>query len=148
MTTVDLSSELAAERDRIRAALIPALLAAVRCIPDGEIRSGCVVNDGATVRQRLKAAYWEAIGEELPAVEVSVEWAAWCHRDDPAAIRYDKDQFVSRNEAEVWARAQLGDWGGVNRYSLLRREHHRFEGGPFAEASTPWQVVYVSEVIA
>ena len=53
---------LAAELDRIRAVLVPALLAAVRCIPDGEIRSGCVVHDGATVRKRLKDAYREALG--------------------------------------------------------------------------------------
>lgn len=37
--------------------MAPALLAATRCIPDGEIRDGCVVSDGATVRRRLKSAY-------------------------------------------------------------------------------------------
>lgn len=40
-----------------RALLFPPLLAALRCIPDGEIRSGCVVNDGAKVRERVRQAY-------------------------------------------------------------------------------------------
>ena len=53
---------LAAEIARIRALLVPELLRAVRCIPDGVHRSGCVVNDGATVRRRLKDAYREAFG--------------------------------------------------------------------------------------
>jgi hypothetical protein len=36
--------------------LIMAGLAAMRCIPDGEVRGGCTVQDGAKVKARLKAA--------------------------------------------------------------------------------------------
>lgn len=36
--------------------LIMAGLAATRAIPDGEVRGGCTVQDGAKVKARLKAA--------------------------------------------------------------------------------------------
>ena len=36
--------------------LIMAGLAAMRCIPDGEVRGGCTIQDGAKVKARLKAA--------------------------------------------------------------------------------------------
>jgi hypothetical protein len=56
----------AAERARIQTSLAPALLAAFRCIPDGEIRNGCVINDGAQVRERLRVA-WRGITDEPEA---------------------------------------------------------------------------------
>jgi hypothetical protein len=41
----------------VRQALIMAGLAALRCIPDGEIRTRfCTIHDGAKVKARLKAA--------------------------------------------------------------------------------------------
>lgn len=36
--------------------LIMACLAANRCIPDGEVRRGCTITNGAAVKARLKAA--------------------------------------------------------------------------------------------
>jgi hypothetical protein len=44
-------------RLRVREHLCLAALAALRCIPDGEIRNGCVVHDGAAVRERLRLGY-------------------------------------------------------------------------------------------
>jgi hypothetical protein len=44
-------------RRRVREHLYLSALAALRCIPDGEIRSGCVVHDGAAVRERLRLGY-------------------------------------------------------------------------------------------
>jgi hypothetical protein len=44
-------------RQRVREHLCHAALAALRCIPDGEIRNGCVVHDGAAVRERLRLGY-------------------------------------------------------------------------------------------
>jgi hypothetical protein len=44
-------------RRRVREHLCLPALAALRCIPDGEIRSGCVVHDGAAVRERLRLGY-------------------------------------------------------------------------------------------
>jgi hypothetical protein len=48
---------ISAERSRIRRLLSKPLLDALRCIPDGEIRDGCVVYDGATVRENARQAY-------------------------------------------------------------------------------------------
>jgi hypothetical protein len=44
-------------RQRVREHLGRAALAALRCVPDGEIRVGCVVHDGAAVRERLRLGY-------------------------------------------------------------------------------------------
>lgn len=52
-----------AERLRIKRLLSAPMLAALRCVPDGEIRNGCVIHDGATVRERLRQA-WLAIDAE------------------------------------------------------------------------------------
>jgi hypothetical protein len=59
-----LGPDLRAENARLRAALTAApdtlarpILAALDCIPDGTIQSGCVIHDGAAVRSRLKDAY-------------------------------------------------------------------------------------------
>jgi hypothetical protein len=46
-----------AERDRVRRLLTRPGLNAIRAIQDGEIRQGCVVMDGATVREELRQAY-------------------------------------------------------------------------------------------
>lgn len=51
------------ERERIKRSLTLAMLRALRSIPDGEIRNGCVVMDGQQVKDRLRAAY-QAITEE------------------------------------------------------------------------------------
>jgi hypothetical protein len=47
-------------------AMVPAILAAIDCIPDGEIRKGCHVHDGAKVRKRLKDAYLAARANDAP----------------------------------------------------------------------------------
>lgn len=49
--------------------LIMACLAAVRCIPDGEVRGGCTISDGAKVKARLKAAVASANDALTPAKE-------------------------------------------------------------------------------
>lgn len=46
-----------AERNRVRRLLTRPGLNAIRAIQDGEIRQGCVVMDGATVREELRQAY-------------------------------------------------------------------------------------------
>ncbi len=46
-----------AERDRVRRLLTRPGLNAIRSIPDGEIRDGCVVLDGGKVREELRQAY-------------------------------------------------------------------------------------------
>ena len=56
---------LAAERARIKRSLSIAVLAALRSIPDGEIRNGCVVHDGAQVRERLRSAWLSITGEDV-----------------------------------------------------------------------------------
>ena len=49
-------------------ALLGALLTARRHIPDGELRSGCIVSDGATLRERLRVAGTALLGQaEIPA---------------------------------------------------------------------------------
>ena len=54
-----------AERERVRKLLTLPGLQAVKAIPDGEIRNGCVVLDGGQVRANLKAAYRAIVnGEE------------------------------------------------------------------------------------
>ncbi len=65
-TDVDM---LATERERIKRSLTLAVLAAIRCIPDGEIRNGCVVQDGRQVRERLRSA-WKAITDEPGTTDV------------------------------------------------------------------------------
>lgn len=56
-----------AERERVRRLMSRPGLNAVRSIPDGEIRSGCVVMDGATVREELRQAYLAVLkGGEAP----------------------------------------------------------------------------------
>lgn len=53
------TAKLAAENPNLGVAqeLIMAGLAALRCIPDGEIRTrGCTIHDGAKVKARLQAA--------------------------------------------------------------------------------------------
>lgn len=47
----------AAERDRVRRLMSRPGLNALRSIPDGEIRQGCVILDGAKVREELRQAY-------------------------------------------------------------------------------------------
>jgi uncharacterized protein (DUF433 family) len=49
--------------------LIMACLAAMRCIPDGEVRRGCTVTDGAKVKARLKAAVTAAREALTPTEE-------------------------------------------------------------------------------
>jgi len=56
---------LVGERRRIQRSLAIAVLKAVRSIPDGEIRNGCVIHDGAKVREGLRQA-WLAIADDLP----------------------------------------------------------------------------------
>lgn len=60
----DIEEAVAAERDRIKRLLSTPLLAALRCIPDGRIQSGCVIHDGATVRERVRQAYLAIDGRE------------------------------------------------------------------------------------
>jgi hypothetical protein len=52
--------ERAAERNRIKKLLTIPALAALRCVPDGRIQNGCVIHDGATVRERLRQAWLSA----------------------------------------------------------------------------------------
>lgn len=53
----------AEERTRIQELLTIPVLKAVRAIPDGRIQTGCVIQDGATVRERLRQAYLAIDGE-------------------------------------------------------------------------------------
>jgi hypothetical protein len=59
-----------AERKRCTDLLTLPGLAALRCIPDGEIRNGCVVHDGGQVRERLRRAYL-AVRDGAPAPDES-----------------------------------------------------------------------------
>jgi len=45
------------ERTRVRAILVGPLLLARKAIPDGEIRNGCYLLDGAKVREELRQAF-------------------------------------------------------------------------------------------
>lgn len=57
---------VAAERQRIKNLLAIPLLQALRLIPDGTLRNGCIVSDGGVARERARQA-WQAIdGEEKP----------------------------------------------------------------------------------
>lgn len=51
---------IAREREAIQRMLALPLLHAIRCIPDRQIRRGCVVSDGTRVREELRAA-WQSI---------------------------------------------------------------------------------------
>ena len=54
-----------AERERVRRLMSRPALNAMRSVPDGEIRQGCVVLDGGKVREELRRAYLAVInGEE------------------------------------------------------------------------------------
>lgn len=64
---MDVTEAVTAERERIRRLLTLPLLAVLRCIPDGEIRSGCHVHDGATVREKARQAYLAAFHDETEA---------------------------------------------------------------------------------
>jgi hypothetical protein len=55
--TTDTTDVVAAERERISRILTLPLLAALRCIPDGRIQNGCVISDGAKVRENARQAY-------------------------------------------------------------------------------------------
>lgn len=57
------------ERARIQALLSSPLLAALRCIPDGTHQSGCVIHDGAKVRERVRQAYLAAFPRPNPITE-------------------------------------------------------------------------------
>lgn len=61
-------------REQIARELSPALLAARTAIPDGRLQRGCVVQDGATVRERLRQAYL-AIRAGAPEVDYPAEAA-------------------------------------------------------------------------
>ena len=55
-----------------RAAIRPgAFITALRCIPDGEIRHGCVISDGAQTKGALRAA-WELIYRDVPTLLAEV----------------------------------------------------------------------------
>ncbi len=55
--TAEIEQAVAAERQRIKHLLARPFLNAMRCIPDGEIRDGCLVYDGHTVREQARQAY-------------------------------------------------------------------------------------------
>lgn len=82
------TAKLAAEHPNLGVTqeLIMAGLAATRCIPDGEVRGGCTVQDGAKVKARLKAAIGaarDALGtERRPIVLLRAEDCACRYGDD------------------------------------------------------------------
>lgn len=63
-TVTDVEEAVTAERERIKRLLSTPLLAALRCIPDGRIQTGCVIHNGATVRERVRQAYRAIDGRE------------------------------------------------------------------------------------
>ncbi|MEO3929258.1 hypothetical protein ABGB07_36215 [Micromonosporaceae bacterium B7E4] len=89
------------ERVKVKRSLSIAVLAALRSIPDGEIRNGCVVHDGAKVRERLRSA-WLAIDRDgpgkgftvdSPAPVVSAEGSG---HPQPATEPYDESRVARR----------------------------------------------------
>lgn len=63
------AAAVAAERERVRRLLAVPALNALRCIPDGPIRNGCVITDGATVRERLREAYRAVVNGDEPSAK-------------------------------------------------------------------------------
>lgn len=68
------------ERTRVLAILVSPLLTAQRAIPDGEIRNGCYVLNGAKVRERLRQAYL-AIRDGANATPDSPRYPAPGHQE-------------------------------------------------------------------
>jgi hypothetical protein len=68
-----------------RAAIRPgALLTALRCIPGGEIRHGCVISDGGKTKDAIRAAY-HVVHKDVPALvaevrrlQAKIDAANWC----------------------------------------------------------------------
>lgn len=65
--------ELDLDAIKARAAIRPgALLAALRCVPDGEIRHGCVISDGQRTKDAIRTAY-HVVHKDTPALIAEVE---------------------------------------------------------------------------
>lgn len=56
-----------AEQLRIRDLLAGPFLSVLRCVPDGQHRNGCVVQDGQAVREKARTAFLAAFGGDQDA---------------------------------------------------------------------------------
>jgi len=119
------TAKLAAEHPNLGVTqeLIMASLAANRAIPDGEVRGGCTVQDGAKVKARLKAAVRaarEALGAQEQVLEIvraqtddCVEQvdAALGHRYHTPGVHYSIPHVAEKAAADldlaVWLHAEL-----------------------------------------
>lgn len=118
-TAAGLAAALTQERDRISRILVPAVLAAIRCIPDGEIRRGCLVYDGANVRERLRRAYLAIRDPELAGSQPEHVEREACAMPDAAVeagarAAYDADR---RADEPHWDDVAPVDADGMRTYA-------------------------------
>lgn len=71
--------------------------------------------------------------------QVGEQWEARCHGDDSDGIRlHSQYAEPSREQAEEWAREQIGRYG-ITRYTVRRREVRRWPDG--SSWTGPWVAV-------
>lgn len=89
---------------RERAAIRPgALLAALRCVPNGEFFHGCVVSDGTRTKDAIRAAF-HVVHRDVPALIAEVE-----------RLRNLAEKAKAWRDVAVLPRNGELDWNLINR---------------------------------
>jgi hypothetical protein len=116
-------------RQRVREHLCLPALAALRCIPDGEIRSGCVVHDGAAVRERLRLGYLSLTRE---AAQMAVDGSG-------VPVPLGTPSSVADGDAGPVSDALLAKPDPVLDAERLARARHRLAADSPFNPVPPWE---------
>jgi hypothetical protein len=123
-------AEMDAEwRQRVREHLGRAALAALRCVPDGEIRVGCVVHDGAAVRERLRLGYLSLTRE---AAQMAVDGSG-------VPVPLGTPSSVADGDAGPVSDALLAKPDPVLDAERLARARHRLAADSPFNPVPPWE---------